>query len=176
MDLTVATKKAAKKKAKKRAKVTNTREKVIKTAHGLYPEATLVEILARITGGESLNRICMSEDMPSRKTFFEWVSADESIMGRYRMAMAMRADYHAEQIIEIADDGTNDTYKDEQGNVKVDTDVLGRSRLRVDARKWVASKLLPKVYGDIINATLSGPDGGTIKYERIERVIVDPKK
>ena len=90
--------------------------------------------------------------------------------------MAMRADYHAEQIIEIADDGTNDTYLDEQGNVKVNTDVLGRSRLRVDARKWIASKLLPKVYGDKIDATLSGPDGGPIKYERIERVIVDPKK
>jgi len=42
---------------------------------------------------------------------------------------------------------------------------VARSRLRIDARKWLASKLAPKKYGDKIDATLSGPDGGPIKTE-----------
>jgi hypothetical protein len=31
-----------------------------------------------------------------------------------------------------------------------------RSRLRIDARKWVASKLKPKVYGDKTDITSGG--------------------
>jgi hypothetical protein len=50
--------------------------------------------------------------------------------------------------VDIADDGKNDTYVDENGKQFVDNDVIQRSRLRVDARKWVVSKLLPKKYGE----------------------------
>lgn len=59
----------------------------------------------------------------------------------------------AEQIIEISDDGTNDTYvvRDEKGNAleeRVNHDHIQRSRLRVDARKWLLSKMRPEKYGD----------------------------
>lgn len=53
----------------------------------------------------------------------------------------------AEEIVEIADDGANDIDGD-----KVDHENVQRSRLRVDARKWVAARLLPKRYGDRIQA------------------------
>ena len=33
---------------------------------------------------------------------------------------------------------------------------MNAARLRVDARKWVAAKLKPKVYGDRVEAALSG--------------------
>ena len=58
----------------------------------------------------------------------------------------------ADEIIEIADDGTNDWMKRQQRNGSIETvtnkDHLERSRQRIDARKWLLSKALPKKYGD----------------------------
>jgi hypothetical protein len=46
---------------------------------------------------------------------------------------------------------------------------VARSRLRIDPRKGLASKLAPKKYGDKVAAELSGPDGGPIR----EALIVE---
>ncbi len=59
----------------------------------------------------------------------------------------------AEEIVDIADDATNDWMerRNEEGGVSAvvaDHEHISRSKLRVDSRKWIASKLLPKVYGD----------------------------
>lgn len=58
----------------------------------------------------------------------------------------------AEELMDIADDGTND-YRQKimpDGSTAdvFDTDHYQRSRLRVDTRKWYLSKVLTKVYGD----------------------------
>jgi len=62
------------------------------------------------------------------------------------------AEHFAEEILEIADDGSNDWIERELESghvVKVaDHKHIARSRLRVDTRKWLMSKLLPKKYGD----------------------------
>ena len=73
-------------------------------------------------------------------------------------ARERQADFMASQTVDIADDTTKDSGF--AGSVAV-----ARSRLRIDARKWLASKLAPKKYGDKIDATLSGPDGGPIQTE-----------
>jgi hypothetical protein len=67
---------------------------------------------------------------------------------QYARAREAQADKMAEDILAIADDGLNDTYTDDDGNERTDHDVVARSRLRVDARKWLASKMAPKKYGD----------------------------
>ncbi len=54
----------------------------------------------------------------------------------------------ADEIVDISDDGRNDTYIDDNGNERTDNERVARSRLRVDTRKWMLSKMLPKVYGD----------------------------
>jgi hypothetical protein len=77
-----------------------------------------------------------------------WLFDDKEFQEKYVQAKALCAEKYADEIVDIADDGENDTYVDENGNQRTDHDVVQRSRLRVDARKWVASKLLPKVYGD----------------------------
>jgi hypothetical protein len=56
----------------------------------------------------------------------------------------------AEEIVEISDEGKRDTYIDAYGNERTDYDVIARSKLRVDTRKWLLAKMLPKVYGDRI--------------------------
>jgi hypothetical protein len=62
----------------------------------------------------------------------------------------------ADEILDISDDGRGDTWVDEEGIVRTNQDVVARSRLRVDSRKWMLSKMLPKIYGDKVDIEHSG--------------------
>lgn len=82
----------------------------------------------------------------SRGALIIWLERNHSDI--YARAREARADKLAEDILTISDDGLNDTMVDENGKTIVNQDVIQRSRLRVDSRKWLASKMLPKKYGD----------------------------
>lgn len=114
--------------------------------------------------------------MPGMTTVLRWLADEEKPEFRlqYAYAREAQADLLAEEILEIADDGSNDTYEDADGNQRTDQDVIARSRLRVDARKWLASKMAPKRYGDKIEATHTGPNGGPIQA-RIAVEFVRPR-
>ncbi|OZI26935.1 terminase [Bordetella genomosp. 9] len=83
-------------------------------------------------------------------TVMRWLADNAVFREQYARAREAQADKLAEEILSIADDGLNDTYVDDEGNKRTDHDVVARSRLRVDARKWLASKMAPKKYGDKI--------------------------
>ena len=68
-------------------------------------------------------------------------------------ARIAQADLFAEECVDIADDGTNDFMESltpsERGEpYQLRGEHVNRSRLRIDTRKWVAAKLVPRVYGD----------------------------
>lgn len=86
--------------------------------------------------------------MPGLSTVFRWLAENELFRDNYARAREVQADVLADEILEIADEGRNDTYVDDEGRERTDYDVVARSKLRVDARKWIASKLLPKKYGE----------------------------
>lgn len=134
-------------------------------------------ICQRLSEGKTLRAICKAADMPDESTVRQWALDDrEGFYPHY--AKAREIGYHAmaDETIEIADDGTNDVTVDEEGHATTNHDVIARSRLRVDTRKWLLSKALPKVYGDKISQEVSGPEGEAIKViQRIERVIVPAK-
>ena len=118
--------------------------------------------------------------MPNKSSFLRWVdnpvlNAEHGLCDQYMRAREALADVYADEIIEIADDGSRDYKTLDDGREVPDQDHIARSRLRVDARKWAASKLAPKKYGDKIQNEHSGPDGGAIQISKIERVIVKPK-
>lgn len=94
--------------------------------------------------------------MPVISTVFLWLSKDTAFSEQYARAREAQAEALLEDILEIADDGTNDTYLDENGNPRTDHDVVARSRLRVDTRKWAMSKLKPRRYGEKIDINHSG--------------------
>jgi len=87
-------------------------------------------------------------------TVFKWLADNKEFSEQYARAKQVQADYYADEIIDIADDGTNDwmEVRDKEGeNVigwRENGESIRRSVLRVDARKWVAAKLLPKKYGE----------------------------
>ncbi len=121
-----------------------------------YTEDISIEICSRISDGESLRRICLDENMPNKATVFRWLHKNKAFSDQYARAKEEQADTLADDILDIADNNANDTYIDENGKVKIDSEVVARSRLKVDARKWIASKLKPKVYGDRIQQEISG--------------------
>lgn len=118
----------------------------------------ICEIIA--SSSKSVRRICLDLEVPYG-TVLAWLSEGHpnykgSFAKQYARAKEMQADLLADEIIEIADDGSNDTYTDDEGMERVDHDVIQRSRLRVDSRKWLAGKLRPKKYGDKMDITSDG--------------------
>lgn len=110
-----------------------------------YSDAIADKICDRLADGESLRKICLDEDMPSKSAVFRWLASNETFRDQYARARDAQADTLADEILDIADDGSNDFMGDDE---KYNGDAVQRSKLRVDARKWIAAKLKPKVYGE----------------------------
>lgn len=114
-----------------------------------------------IADGKSLRSVLSNnEDMPARKTFLEWVDNNEEICNQYARAMALRAENIFEDILKIADSQEDDVI-DVDGIMVTNHDAIQRARLRVDSRKWILAKMVPKKYGDRIqndvNLTVEQP-------------------
>lgn len=91
--------------------------------------------------------------MPGLSTVFKWLRENEKFSQQYAHAKAEASDALFDEIQDIADDGTNDWMekRDAEGAVigwQQNGEALQRSRLRVDTRKWMMSKMKPKKYGE----------------------------
>lgn len=141
----------------------------------LYSDELADDICKEIADGKSLRSICAKNGMPDKSTVFRWLADNEFFRDQYARAREEQADHYADEIIEIADDSSRDIVIGDDGKEIINHEHIARARLRVDARKWKASKLAPKKYGDKV-AHVGGDDGDApIKFERIERVIIDPE-
>jgi len=117
-----------------------------------YTIAVGDEICQRLAEGESLNRICRDEHIPARSNVLKWILATENKLydkfrDNYTKARECQYQCMADDIMDIADNGTNDYMEREDPDnpgYAVNGEALGRSRLRVDTRKWFMSKVLPK--------------------------------
>lgn len=101
------------------------------------------------------------------QSFLRCCDADEDLADQYARAIETRYDVLADDIMQISDDGSNDTYRDADGKTRTDNDVIARSKLRVDSRKWLLSKLAPKKYGDRVVQEHTGPEGGPIAFSNL---------
>lgn len=112
--------------------------------------------------------------MPALSTVFKWLSDHQSFSDQYTRARELQAETLVDQIIEIADDGSNDYMEKRTADGGFDGyrengEVIARSRLRVDARKWVAAKMAPKKYSDKVVQEMVGRDGGPIEVAHTAR-------
>lgn len=113
-------------------------------------------VCQEIEKGRALRNVLKDENMPSTSTFYQWLDNDEVKAKQYARATEVRADIIFDDILAIADENTNDTSINENGIEVVNNDVIQRSRLRIDARKWVLTKLNPKKFGDKTDITSGG--------------------
>lgn len=112
-------------------------------------------ICERLALGESLRAVCRDDGMPHQATVFRWLDLHEAFRDQYARARVKQAEYYADEIVEIADDTARDTIVTDNGE-QPNSEWIARSRLRVDARKWLMSKLAPKKYGDKVDVTTNG--------------------
>lgn len=134
-----------------------------------YDAALAEEICARLMLGESLRRICDDDDMPARRTVVYWLAGrglDEethlTFVRQYACAREVQAELYADDIVDIADDDTEDVLFTDDGPVP-NTARIQRDRIRIDSRKWVVVKLLPRFAEKL---TLNGGDA-PIRYENV---------
>jgi hypothetical protein len=142
-----------------------------------YTDEIAAEICTRMAHGETLAEICRSEGMPDRATVYRWTEANEGFRSAYARARIELFDHWAEEIVSIADDGSNDWMERRKRNgeleTKLDYEHVQRSNTRIDARKWLLAKLQPEKYGDRV--ALTGHDGGPLAIQVVRYDLPTPE-
>lgn len=123
-----------------------------------YTQEMADKICAELADGKSLRSICAKDGYPVKSTVFLWLRDHPEFAEQYTRAKEESADYLAEEMLEIADDITEDSQS---------------RRVRVDTRKWIASKMKPKKYGDKLD--VNGKFDGTLQLSG-SVIFVDPEK
>lgn len=122
-----------------------------------------IQVLLRdLAEGKSLRKICeTTEGAPTPGLVRMAIIEDHlGLSAQYTKARDIGLDCMADDVLSISDDAKQDTYLDENGNTRTDHEIVARSKLRFDARRWYLSKLAPKRYGDRLDVTNSD---GTLK-------------
>ena len=73
-----------------------------------YTEELAEIICLRLAEGESLRSVCRDEGMPSKQAVLRWLARNDSFRAQYVRAKEEGAEAIAEELFDIADDGSND--------------------------------------------------------------------
>lgn len=120
-----------------------------------YSDEMAEKICEKIANGRSLRSICAEDGVPPMKTIYRWLEANEEFRHQYARARDKQADYFAEEIIEIAD------------SAEAESAAVSKAKLQIDARKWAASKIAPKKYGDKQEIDVKSSDGSMTPAVRL---------
>lgn len=97
-----------------------------------YSEEMADKICEEIAQGAALYILCLKDGYPAERTVYQWLEKRPDFAQKYARARDRQQDRCVDEMIVIAD-GCRDPNK---------------ARIQIDARKWRASKLAPKKYGD----------------------------
>ena len=155
-------------------------EEPAKQFHGnttVYTRELADEICERIACGETLRQVCRLKGIGD-STVRRWVLNDiDGFSARYAQARELCLESWADEVVEISENASND-WMVREGKAGEDLgwtangDHISRSRLRVDSRKWLLSKLKPERYGDSLK--LAGDKENPIHLQH--NVIDRPEK
>lgn len=125
-----------------------------------YTQELADNICEQLALGYSLRTVCKADGMPAIASIFNWFRSQPGFLEQYEKAKQESTDAMAEDLLDIADNGTNDWMESEDrfGNIgwKLNGENIQRSRLRADTRKWLMAKMKPKKYGDKLDVTSDG--------------------
>jgi hypothetical protein len=127
-----------------------------------YSEEMADEICIRIqrrdpeTGhARSLHSVCKDEDMPHESTVYDWRLRRPEFADKYARAVDNRSEMMADDVLDIAD-----------------TEACPqRARNRMDAKKWHASKMNPKKFGD--STTIKGDAANPLTIQALAAAALD---
>ena len=118
------------------------KRKTARNGGRLLDAAALVDLCGHIASGGSL-RAWAEVNGHNHQNVLKWLLADDERNKLYREARKMQADAHIDQLTELAD---SPVPVDDMG--RTDSAAVNQLRLRVDTRKWIASKYHPGLYGE----------------------------
>jgi len=147
-----------------------------------YDAALAQELCERIACGETATKICREAKFPSWPVIMRWRREHKVFAKNYEEARQLQCQYWGDHLIDVANDGSQDTVLNAQGRPVFNRERFERSRLRVEAFKWTLSKVARHTYGDRTEHELSTPNGplGVAVSERnalIDAIckLVEPK-
>lgn len=111
------------------------------------PEPEASQLLDWLLNGGSVLAWTKVEGRPSRATIYRWTEADEEFARQFARAREAGAAHLIDLAQEVADDGSNDTYTDDEGRTRTDHDVVARSKLRVETLMKRAACFCPRLFG-----------------------------
>ena len=131
------------------------------------------EIVARVSAGKSLSTVLRDDGMPGWATFQDMLAGDDKLRQAYDKAVQDRADRMADEILELSDEEMPAGLEGAMASAWVQ-----QKRMQVDARKWIASKLKPRTYGDRIDMTvrderISVLDALEAAQSRVKTLVID---
>ena len=124
-------------------------------------------VCAQIAEGKSLRSILDHDDkLPSVRTFLDWMGEAPALATQYAQARGVGYQLLADEIVAIADE--NYTTTEDGKRERLSNEAIARNRLRVDTRKWVLAKMLPKIYGEKLQTEHTGKGGGPIQLAAVD--------
>ena len=125
-----------------------------------YNAGIAMKLCAELMKKRSLASVCKDPGMPSTATVCAWLANPkfEEFQREYYKARRVAAELYIDEIFEIADDTEHDwkpTFN-KAGDIKgwkPDNEAIQRSRVKIDIRKWYASKMIPRMYGENMDIT-----------------------
>lgn len=132
------------------------KETVEKRGKLTYTREVMEEICCGLASGKSLREVCRDKGMPAEATVRYWVSKDIDGCGlAFQAAREVQAHRLAEEIIALAD-----TEPPVLEDGRVDQGWVTWQKMRIDSRKWKASRILPKEYGEHVSLKGDTAAGG----------------
>lgn len=114
-----------------------------------YTSELATEICDAIAANsKGVKKLCAENPhWPNKDTIFTWIKNNDEFSDQYARAKQCQVELLIDELLEIADDSSQDILFNEEGKEVYDNERVARSRLRIDTRKWLACKLVPRVYG-----------------------------
>ena len=158
------------------------------TARKYDREQVSAHVCAELKKGRSLENICTTDPgMPTVASFLTWIQNDPEGIGKdYAHAREIGYTLLGDEILAISDkthewvtvqelDPDGNPMFDDKGAPRLkkvlmplSADVIAHKRVQIDTRKWVLSKMLPKVYGDKVTTEHTGANGGPIALAAVD--------
>lgn len=134
------------------------------------PEFYMPIICGHLEKSLSLQKTCKLVGGPSSSVVIKWVTRDEKWRTMYENARRIGYAHLADELVDIADN-----------QVAVDVDANGNpvtrrfdqidvmmTKHRIDTRKWMLAKMLPRVYGDRNITEHVGLNGGPMQIAALD--------
>lgn len=114
--------------------------------------AEICNVIASSTKGTK--RLCRDyPHWPSQDTLFTWLKNHSEFSEQYAQAKRCQIEVLVDEMLDIADDSSLDSFITEDGSFVYNNITINRAKLKIDTRKWLACKLVPRVYGNMVSDT-----------------------